>query len=226
MSLSSYLTAFWLGILVSISPCPLATNIAAVSYTARRINDGRGILIEGLFYTLGRIFFYLALTTFFLVSVSSMPIVSHFLQKWFPMIVGPVLIITGMFLLELLSVNFPELPLKTSLLEKTAKIPYLGSFFLGIIFAASFCPVSAAIYFGSFLPLLAGKSSGLPLAVIFGVATGLVVLIFAIAAALGSKAVSSLFKKTSSIEKVTRIFTGSTLIILGIYLSITTIWNF
>lgn len=225
MSFTVIATALWLGILVSISPCPLATNIAAVSFIGRRMNNPAAAVIGGMIYTLGRVFFYFALTVFFTLSVSSMPSVSHFLQKWFPMIIGPLLILTGMFLLELISMSFGKGGISSSLTEKIGRVPFLGAFLLGVIFAASFCPVSAAIYFGSFLPLASGKASAVPLAALFGLGTGVPVLVFAIILAISGGLLSNAFKKTTSFELWSRRITGTVLIILGVYLSINTVWR-
>ena len=49
------LTAFLLGLLTALSPCPLATNIAAVGFIGKDIEDRRKIFRNGLLYTLGRI---------------------------------------------------------------------------------------------------------------------------------------------------------------------------
>ena len=54
-------SALWLGILTSISPCPLATNIAAVSYLGRRVDRPGQVLGGGLLYSLGRTIAYVAL---------------------------------------------------------------------------------------------------------------------------------------------------------------------
>ena len=51
-------TALWLGILTSISPCPLATNVAAISFLGRRVDSPGHVFGGGLLYTAG-VFFYL-----------------------------------------------------------------------------------------------------------------------------------------------------------------------
>ena len=56
MSLSAMLgTALWLGLLTSISPCPLATNLAATAYLARRVESRRRAVTGAVAYTLGRV---------------------------------------------------------------------------------------------------------------------------------------------------------------------------
>ena len=88
----------WLGILTSISPCPLATNIAAISYIARRVDSPRHVLASGALYTLGRTISYVALGVLLVYSLVSAPVVSHVLQKYIGKIIGPLLVIVGMFL--------------------------------------------------------------------------------------------------------------------------------
>ena len=51
-------SAFWFGILTSISPCPLATNIAAISFAGRKVGSVPQGLGAGLLYTLGRTLTY------------------------------------------------------------------------------------------------------------------------------------------------------------------------
>ncbi|MBU1239490.1 sulfite exporter TauE/SafE family protein [Myxococcota bacterium] len=218
-------TSLWLGILVSISPCPLATNIAAVSFVGRRMNRPRSTLLAGISYALGRMAFYVLLTALFLVSVSSMPVVAHFLQKWFPMIVGPVLILTGMFLVELITLPTGRGGAMARLTERLGAVPFLGAFLLGFVFAASFCPVSGAIYFGSFLPVAMTKSGSLIYALLFGLGTALPVLVFATVAACSGSLLGRLFKTITGFEKKARYVTGTVLILLGIYLSSVTVWS-
>ena len=98
-------SALWLGILTSISPCPLATNIAAISYIGRRVGSSRQVFLTGLLYTLGRTLAYLGLAAVLVASVLSVPQVSLFLQKYMHLILGPILIIVGMFLLGLVQLS-------------------------------------------------------------------------------------------------------------------------
>ncbi len=221
-----FVTALWLGVLVSISPCPLATNIAAVSFIGRRMTDPRATILAGLAYAFGRMVFYALLTLVFVLGTSSMPVVAHFLQKWFPMVVGPVLILTGMFLTELITLPTGRGGgLGQRLGERLAHIPFLGAFLLGVLFAASFCPVSGALYFGSFLPVALGRHGSVGLALVFGLGTGVPVLVFAIVAALSGKLLGSLFQKITGFERRARMGTGGLLVLLGIWLSLTTVWR-
>ena len=98
-------SALWLGILTSISPCPLATNIAAISYIGRKVGSARQVFLTGLLYTLGRTLAYLALAFVLVASVLSVPQISLFLQKYMHLVLGPLLIVVGMFLLGLIELS-------------------------------------------------------------------------------------------------------------------------
>ena len=52
------LTAFLLGLMTAVSPCPLATNIAAIGFIGRNIGNRRRIFRNGLLYALGRVIAY------------------------------------------------------------------------------------------------------------------------------------------------------------------------
>src|SRR4030042_4765329 len=83
------LTAFLLGILTSISPCPLATNITAIAYISREIKTVKNTLLNGLFYTLGRGISYTLLETLIYFGLSTFKISSIF-QVWGDKGVGTV----------------------------------------------------------------------------------------------------------------------------------------
>ena len=57
------ITAFLLGLLTAVSPCPLATNITAIGFISKDINNRNRIFTNGILYTLGRVLAYSALGT-------------------------------------------------------------------------------------------------------------------------------------------------------------------
>ncbi|MBN1293947.1 MAG: sulfite exporter TauE/SafE family protein [Candidatus Latescibacteria bacterium] len=219
------LTALWLGILTSISPCPLATNIAAVSYIGKRVADIRKVIISGIVYSIGRMLTYLAVGAIVVAGVISIPAVSIFLQRYMIMIIGPVLILTGMFLLELIGVGLTGPNMGASAEKIAKKTGILGAGLLGIFFALSFCPVSAALFFGSLIPLAINHESIFLLPSLFGIGTGLPVLAFAMLFALSAKSVGYLFNKITIFELLARRATGLIFIIVGIYLTLKYIFN-
>ena len=211
------LSAFWLGILTSISPCPLATNIAAVSFLSKRIAHPFMVFLSGLAYTLGRMGAYAVLGWMIISSLLSVPQVAQFLQRYMVKVLGPFLIISGLFLLEIFPLKFPGVSLSQKHHSRLVESGAPGAFLLGLIFALTFCPVSAALFFGSLVPLALNSKAGTMLPFIYGVGTGLPVLAFAVAIALGVTSVSHWFHKVTKLEYYTRRVTGIIFIIVGFY---------
>jgi cytochrome c biogenesis protein CcdA len=193
-----YVSALWLGILTSISPCPLATNIAAISFVGRRVGNPGKVLLSGLLYTLGRAVTYLAIGTITVAGISSIPQVSNFLQHYMNKILGPLLIIVGLILMEFIHVNLPSV-VSGERAQKRAEQGGLlwGAVLLGIIFALSFCPVSAGLFFGSLIPLSLAHGSKLIMPSLYGIGTGLPVAVFALMIALGTQSVGKAFDRLS-----------------------------
>jgi cytochrome c-type biogenesis protein len=213
-------SALWLGILTSISPCPLATNIAAISYIGRRMDSSRQVLITGLLYTLGRTIAYVGLAYIIVASVLSIPQISLFLQKYMHLVIGPILIIVGMFLLQLLSFNMGGSGMSDNLQKWVNAMGIWGGFLLGVIFAMTFCPTSAALYFGSLIPISLKVNSSLTLPAIYGIGTALPVIVFAVLLAVSAQSVGKAYNVLAKIEWWVRILTGWIFVLLGIYYSL------
>lgn len=210
-------SALWLGILTSISPCPLATNIAAMSFVGRRVGKLRRVFLAGTLYTFGRALAYTVLGYLLVASVLSIPNVSFYLQIYMNKILGPVLILVGMVLLEFLSFNFSGPGFGDRLKKLVERMDVWGAGLLGVVFALSFCPVSAALFFGSLLTIAVSQESGLLLPAVYGVGTGLPVLLFAGLLSLGANRVGLAFDKLTAIEVWARRITGAIFILVGIY---------
>ncbi|MFH1442184.1 MAG: aromatic aminobenezylarsenical efflux permease ArsG family transporter [Candidatus Omnitrophota bacterium] len=213
-------TALWLGILTSISPCPLATNLAAVSFLAKKITHPFWVLLSGIAYTFGRMAAYAILGFIFINSVLGIPEVAQFLQKYMVKALGPILIITGLILLDMIKIKFPGLSLSQKHQNKLVEAGVPGAFLLGVVFALAFCPVSAALFFGSLIPLALNSKAGVLLPFIYGVGTGLPVLIFAVVIALGVTSISHWFNKITRVEYYARRITGVIFILVGLYYSV------
>jgi cytochrome c biogenesis protein CcdA len=213
----AFASALWLGILTSISPCPLATNIAAVSFLSKKIAHPALVFISGLAYTIGRMVAYAALGWIIISSLLSVPQVAQFLQKYMVKALGPLLIMTGLFLLEVITLKLPGIALSQKHHNKLVESGAPGAFLLGLIFALAFCPVSAALFFGSLIPLALNSKAGTILPFIYGIGTGLPVLGFAVAIALGVTSMSHWFNKITKAEFYTRRITGWIFILVGLY---------
>ena len=211
------ISALWLGILTSMSPCPLATNIAAISFLSKRIVHPKAVLISGLSYTIGRMLSYAALGFIIISSLLSVPIVANFLQRYMPKALGPILIVTGLFLLDILKFSIPSFSLSERHQKTMAGSGAWGAFALGLVFALAFCPISAALFFGSLIPLALNNRLGATLPFVYGVGTGLPVLIFAFAIALGVTSLSHWFRRLTKLEYYMRKITGIVFILIGLY---------
>jgi len=218
-------SALWIGVLTSISPCPLATNIAAMSFITKKINSAKAVFFTGVLYSLGRIITYVLLSFFILQSVYSIPGLSNFLQSQMHKILGPLLIVVGMFLLELITIPLPSPSSSSRLQNIFTSMGTWGAFPLGILFALSFCPVSAALFFGSLIPLATQNASSLILPSMYGIGTGLPVFIFAALIALGTSWVGKAFNNIKKFEYWFRMGTGIIFILVGIYLCLSYIFE-
>jgi cytochrome c-type biogenesis protein len=211
-------SAFWLGILTSISPCPLATNIAAVSFISRNLGSSKKVLWSGLLYAAGRMLIYVAIAVLAVASLLSLPEVSFFLETNMHKIIGPLLIVVGIILLDVLPFTFSASLVSSSMQEKAGKWGLWGSGILGVVFALTFCPFSAALFFGSLIPLAIDGKSAVLMPSVFGLGTALPVIAFAFVMAFGVKSIGRIFDKLTQIEKCVRKLTAFVFIGVGLYL--------
>ena len=213
----TFITALWLGILTSISPCPLASNIAAISFLSKKITRPRIVLLSGLLYTFGRMISYAVVGGIIIASLINIPRVAIFLQRYMNKALGPILIIVGLFLLDVIRFNMPSFSFSEDKKKSLAKSGLKGSFALGAVFALSFCPISAALFFGSLIPLSLNNKHGIVLPFIYGIGTALPVVLFAIAVSYGAKTLGAWFNKLSQFERYARKTTGIIFILAGLY---------
>jgi cytochrome c biogenesis protein CcdA len=211
------LTAFLLGILTSISPCPLATNITAIAYISKEIKTVKNTLLNGLFYTLGRGLSYTLLAALIYFGFSTFQI-SRIFQGWGDKILGPVLLIIGLIMFGVIKINMGGQSQKIEKLKEwLARKGYIGSLLLGALFALAFCPYSGVLFFGAFIPLVLKSMGGLLLPPIFALGTGLPVIIFSFLIAFSMQKVSIAFRIVQKVEKFMRYIVASIFIIAGIY---------
>jgi cytochrome c biogenesis protein CcdA len=211
------LSAFLLGILTSISPCPLATNITAVAYISKDVKTPKHTILSGLFYTLGRGISYTLLASLIYFGLSSFQI-SRIFQGWGDKVLGPLLIIIGLIMFGVVKINFKN---NNQFFEKIklwlADKGYFGSLALGMLFALAFCPYSGVLFFGVLIPLVLSSVGGLLLPAFFALGTGLPVVVFAFLIAFSMKTVSKAFQSVQKIEKYVRYSVAFIFILTGIY---------
>jgi len=218
-------SALWLGILTAISPCPLATNIAAISFIGRQVGNRMQVLGSGLLYTLGRTLAYVTLGVVIMAGLMATSDLSQFLQRHLNEILGPVLVLLGMVLLGLfgsgLSINLASQDLQS----RAAKGGVWWSAVLGVLFALSFCPVSAGLFFGALIPLSIQHGSKLLLPALYGAGTALPVIGFAFLIAFAAERVGKAFNRLTQVEAWVRKIAGVLFVLAGIYYCVTHIYE-
>ena len=211
------LTAFILGLMAAISPCPLATNITATAYIAKNIASKQRVLLSGIIYSFGRAFSYTVIGLFLYFGASKFQTARFFNQNG-EKFLGPLLIMIGLIMLNIIRLNFLG---KSNFTErfskKFEKRGLLGSFMLGVIFALAFCPYSGALYFGMLIPITIASPDGLYLPLVFAIGTGLPVILFTYLLAFAAGSVGAFYNKIGKIEKAMRYITGLVFIIAGLY---------
>lgn len=210
-------SALWLGILTSISPCPLATNVAAVSYVGRQVGSTRSILLCGGLYTAGRSLAYLVLGAAAVWSLMSVVAVSGFLQGTFHRLLGPLLIGVGVLLLGVVRFGLPGFGVGEGLQRRVDRTGVWGAGLLGILFALSFCPVSAGLFFATLVPLAAERGSPLLLPAVYGIGTGLPVAGFAVFLAAGVGWLGRVLDRVQVFERWARRATAVVFIVVGVW---------
>lgn len=215
-----FFTALVLGLMTAISPCPLATNITAIGFIGKDIENRNRVFVNGLVYTLGRAITYtlIALVIFLGANQLSM---SGIFQKYGEKIIGPMLIVIGLFMLDILKIKFPGLGALTERFEKKGKKSYWDVLLLGILFALAFCPYSGVLYFGMLIPMTISSASGLYLPVVFAIATGIPVIIFAWLIAFTISGVGVFYHRIKIFEIWFRRFVSVIFIGVGVYYVIT-----
>nr|WP_321355729.1 aromatic aminobenezylarsenical efflux permease ArsG family transporter [uncultured Draconibacterium sp.] len=210
------LSAFMLGLMTAISPCPLATNITAIGYISKDITSQKKVFFNGLVYTLGRAFSYTAIGLLFFLGASQFEF-SSFFQSWGEKILGPLLIIIGLFMLGVLKLTISGVGSLTEKMQNRLNSGFWGVLLLGIVFALAFCPYSGVLYFGILIPMTISSASGLYLPIVFAVATGIPVIIFAWLIAFSVGSLGNLYNKMKTFEIWFRRVIAVLFIGVGIY---------
>lgn len=211
--------ALWLGLLTAVSPCPLATNLAATAYLARRVESRRRAVTGTVAYTLGRVTAYAAIASLLALGLASAPALSHGFQRWMIPLLGPLLILTGMILTGLLSLPISMGTASQISAEKWASRGLLGELVLGFLFALSFCPVSAALFFGSLIPLALGSGKIILPVTLYGIGTAAPVAAFALVMIFISRMASNLAGGIHKAQPLILRITGGLLLVAGLNLT-------
>lgn len=212
------LSAFLLGLMTAVSPCPLATNITAIGFIGRDIDNRRKVFYNGLLYTLGRAISYTALGLVLYFGASMFKVASLF-QGWGEKLLGPLLIVIGLFMLDVIRINMGGgSGLSEKIGAKSKALGFVGPLLLGVVFALAFCPYSGVLYFGMLIPMTIASPSGLWLPVVFALATGLPVIVFAWLIAFAVGGVGALYNRIRVFEVWSRKVIAILFMLTGVYL--------
>lgn len=213
------LTAFLLGLLTAISPCPLATNIAAIGFIGKNIESRRRIFANGLLYTLGRTLAYTLLGILLLAVLkggSSMFGIQKAVSEWGELLLGPLLLVIGLFMLIGDKLNLPKFGFNGDA-EGLAKKGGWGALLIGVLFALAFCPTSGVFYFGMLIPMAATTTAGYLLPAVFAIATALPVLAVAWILAFSAQQLGNFYGKVRNVQKWLNLIVGILFIAIGLY---------
>jgi len=211
-----WISALMLGLMTAISPCPLATNITAIGFISKDLDNRNRVFLNGLFYTLGRAITYTSIALVLYFGADQFKF-SGFFQQYGEKILGPLLIIIGFFMLDFIKINFPGMGGISSRMEKKKTWGYLDATLLGMLFALAFCPYSGVLYFGMLVPMTISSASGLYLPLIFALATGIPVIIVSWLLAYTLSGIGGFYNKVKSFEKWFRRVIAVLFILVGIY---------
>ncbi len=193
--------AFFIGLMTAMSPCPLATNITAIAYISRRLEDSRKILLVGTLYAAGRTTAYVAIAAAIVYAGLNVQAISFFLQEHGEMLLGPLLIILGILMLDVIDIPLPGGgKYLATLMETYAEKGFAGSFILGMLFALSFCPFSAVIFFGMLIPIALKTGDAFVVPAVFGMATALPVILVSVLLAGGIGRAAQLMQRAQAAE--------------------------
>lgn len=212
----SFITAIILGLMTATSPCPLATNISAIGFISRDLKVPKRVFLNGLVYTLGRVISYTGLALIIFFGASKMN-VSMLFQGWGEKLLGPVMILIGLFMLDVIKLKLPGLSGLTDKIGEKSKGSYWSTLLLGMVFALAFCPYSGVLYFVMLIPITVASASGLYLPILFAIATGLPVIIFAWLLAYAVGNVGKLYNQIKIFELWFRRVVSVIFIGVGIY---------
>jgi len=217
-------SAFVLGLMTAISPCPLATNITAMGYISKDIESRKKVFYNGIIYTAGRAVSYTTIGLLFFVGAEQFKL-EGFFSTWGEKLLGPLLIIIGLFMIGAFNwVKIPGLASLTEKMENRANKGFWGVLLLGIVFALAFCPYSGVLYFGMLIPMTISSASGLYLPVVFAVATGLPVIVFAWFIAFSVRSIGAFYNKVKTFELWFRRLIAALFIVVGIYYIVTVLF--
>ena len=215
------LTALLLGLLMILDPCTLFTSIAAIGYIDKEIRNRRRVLHNGAMFVMGKLVTYVLLAIPFIMGAQTEGI-KHWLSHWSEPLLAGFMLVCGVVLLFMGNHHHDhDHGVKKWIQSIDSQSSGLWSFMLGIFFAIAFCP-HRFIYFFTMIDI----SLSLPatwnwlLPIVFGLATGLPIMIIAWLISYSAISIEKLTERMHGIQKWIRYVSAVLFIGFGIYLLI------
>jgi cytochrome c-type biogenesis protein len=206
-----------LGLLTAISPCQLATNITAIAFIGRDISHKRRIFINGLFYALGNATGYSSIGLILFFGVSKFQ-VSKILISNGKLIMGILLIVTGIIMLDLIKLKFSAFGKLTEKIQnRQNQANKLNAALLGFFFAVTFCPYNAVLFFGMLIPLTITSVFGLYLPLVYSLSSGFPVIIIAYLLAFTVSGIGNFYNGIRIFQKWFNRLVAIIFIVVGLY---------
>lgn len=213
-------TSLGLGALTVIHPCPLSTNIAAVSLLYSWKQNYKSRILTALLFVFGEIVTFAVLGILISFGMLNLPIVANFLQVYMRQLLGPILIMVGMILSGILLPRQYTLKISEHFPLVFSKFGISGGLVLGILIALSFCPMSAAIFFGVLIPLAISSNTVVLYPVFFGIGSSIPLLLIVIVITKSTVLFNRSFLLKKSVEKKLREVASIAVILIGIFMSL------
>ncbi|MBM4032237.1 MAG: sulfite exporter TauE/SafE family protein, partial [Planctomycetes bacterium] len=190
-----------------------------------RVGSPRQVLLSGLLYTVGRTLAYVVLAALIVGGLLYKVDVAAALSRYMNRLLGPILILVGIVLLRLVEFSFRGFAPGEGTQRRVDAMGVWGAGLLGMLFAVAFCPVSAALFFGSLLTLALRSQSSVLLPSLYGVGTALPVVAVAVVLAFSAQSVGKVFQRLTQFERWARWTTGAVFILVGGYFCFTYIYS-
>lgn len=215
------IAAFFIGLMTAISPCPLATNITAVAYISKRLGNKKHTLLIGFTYALGRALTYVGIASIIVWLGLGVQGIAMPLQKYGDMLIGPLLVIMGVVMLDIVKIKFLKGSKRMeSLRENFSRRGVMGGFLMGAVFAMAFCPFSAVLFFAMLIPLAINAGDGIIIPFVFSIATALPVIVLSLLLVQSVSKLGAVMNRLQVFEKWMRRGVAVVFILMGAYYTI------
>jgi cytochrome c biogenesis protein CcdA len=219
-----FIYPFVVGVVMAINPCNMGVDLAGIAYVSLKLDNPRGAMLSGAFYTIGRALTYAVFGLLIFAFGTSVADLAPVLQTYENLILGVSLFLIGVVMLGLLKLNFSlGTEIKPTQGENLSNKGLLGALAMGVASSIALCPCTAVVFFGLMIPLaMEANVIGMSFPVFFGLGTAIPILAFAILLGMSTKVAQTYLSSIMKYEPFARKIFGAGFAIYGIYL----LWQF